>query len=100
MKITICRNWNNPEIQINVSSENISLEMGLADFLHALADEAAEPIAASIAGAAGNPSFWFTKEVLTSNLIKSLESADVHAVLVRAANQVIEKVKQETRKIM
>ena len=100
MKITICRNWNNPEIQINVSSENISLEMGLADFLHALADEAAEPIAASITGAAGNPSFWFTKEALTRNLVKALEGADAHAEFVKAANRIVERIKRETTKVM
>lgn len=99
-KITICRNWNNPEIGIGITSESISVEISLDDFLWALADEAAEPIVASIAEAAGNPAFWFTKESLTSNLIKSLESADVHAVLVKASNQVIEKVKQETSKVV
>ena len=52
MKITICRKWNNPEIRINVSDEDISIEISLADFLYALADEAAEPIAESIAQAA------------------------------------------------
>ena len=100
MKITICRKWNNPEIRINVSDEDISIEISLADFLYALADEAAEPIAESIAQVAGNPSFWFTKEALTNNLVKSLESADVHSVLVKAANQIIEDVKKETTKVI
>ena len=98
--VTICREWNNPQIKITVSNKNISLEMTLDDFLIALADEAAEPIVESIAENAGNPSFWFTKEALTKNLVKALEGNIAHAEFVKAANRIVDKVKSESTKIM
>lgn len=98
--VTICREWNNPQIHITVSNKDIALEMTLDDFLIALADEAAEPIVESIAGNAGNPSFWFTKEALTKNLVKALEGNIAHTEFVKAANRIIDKVKLESTKVM
>ena len=99
-KIMICRKWNNPQIGITVSNQEISLEMSLDDFLVALTDEAAEPIVESIASSAGNPAFWFTKEALTRNLVNTLEGASVHLELVKAAERIISAVKNETTKVM
>lgn len=99
-KLTICRAWNNPQIRITVTNEEISLEVSLEDFLVALADEAAEPIVESVAQSAGNPAFWFTKEALTTNLVKALESNTAQTEFFKAANRVIDKIKQESSKVM
>ena len=98
--VTICREWNNPQIRITVNNQLISLEMSLDDFLLALADEAAEPIVEKIAESASNPTFWFTKEALTRNLVKALEGADAHAEFVKAANRIVERIKRETNKVL
>lgn len=37
--VTVSRKWNNPQIYINVTSEEIELSMSLDDFIVALADE-------------------------------------------------------------
>lgn len=99
-KITICRKWNNPQISINLTNEAISLEMSLDDFLVALADEVAEPLVNTIAQEAGNPSFWFTKNVLTKNLVKTLEGNTAHKHFVEATSRIIDTVKQETSKVI
>ena len=99
-KITICRKWNNPQITITVTSEDISLEMSLEDYLVALADEVAEPLVQSIVDDVGNPTLWFTKEALSRNLIKALEGNKAHEHLVQATERVITKVKQETSKVV
>ena len=99
-KITICRKWNNPQIGITVTDQDISLEMSLDDFLVALTDEAAEPIVESIAASAGNPAFWFTKEALVRNLVNTLEGQAVHLELVKAAERIISDIKKETSKVM
>ena len=98
--VTICREWNNPHISITVTDQNIAMEMSLDDFLIALADEAAEPIVENIAANSGNPTFWFTKDVLTKNLVKALEGNVTHLELVKAANRIIDKVKLESVKVM
>ena len=74
-------------ISISVSNDSISLEMTLEDFLIALSDEVAEPLAASIAEGAGNPAFWFTKKALTDNLVKALESKLALEHFIEATNK-------------
>ena len=99
-KVTICRKWNHPMISISVSNDSISLEMTLEDFLIALSDEVAEPLAASIAEGAGNPAFWFTKKALTDNLVKALESKLALEHFIEATNKIIGVVKSETNKVV
>ena len=99
-KVTICRQWNNPQIAITVSNESLSIELSLDDFLIALADEVAEPLVESIATKAGNPSFWFTKEAVTKNLVQAIEGEEARKHFLSAAHQIIEKIKQETSKVV
>lgn len=99
-KITICRKWNNPQINIKLTDDEISMEMSLEDFLVALTDEVAEPLVRDIAENAGNPLFWATKQALTDNLVKAIESKNAVKLFVEAANRVTEAVKLETSKVM
>ena len=98
--ITVCRQWNNPQISISINRDGLTMSLTLEDFLRALVDEVAEPLVANIAAEAGNPAFWFTNEALTKNLVKALESTQAHQQFVEAADKIIERVKMETAKVM
>lgn len=98
--ITILRKWGNPEIFIELTDQGISIELTLAQFIRALADEVAEPLVETIANDAGNPSLWFTKEALRKNLVQAIEGEKAHQHFVDAASHIISAVKQETVKVM
>lgn len=98
--ITILRKWNYPHITIEVTEEGISLELSLDDFIKVLADEVAEPLVETIAEDAGNPTLWFTKEVLKKKLVAAIESEKAHQHFVDATNRIVTAVKAETVKIL
>lgn len=97
--ITILRKWNNPTIQIQVTSEAIGLTMSLDDFIVALADEAAEPLVRQAVQDAGNPSLLFTNAQLEKRLIATIESKKAHSIFAEATERIIEGVKAETNKL-
>jgi hypothetical protein len=99
-KITVLRRWNNPLIEINVTKELISASMSMDDFIHAMTDEAAEPMVKQIVQDAGNPSLLFTNAQLEARLVKAIESDKVRAIFAEAADRIVEAAKQETSKVM
>lgn len=98
--VSIVRKWNNPEIIISVTGESMQLDMSLTDFVYALTDEVAEPLVDGIAKEAGNPAFWFTREALTRNLIRAIEGDLVRQQFVEATARIVDRVKQETTKVL
>lgn len=96
--VTVIRKWNNPSIEIRLSNDSLELDITLEDFLIALADEVAEPLVSGIAEEAGNPSFWFTKEAVTKNLLKAIEGKGANQYFAAAAERVINRIKQESVK--
>lgn len=99
-KLTIIRKWNNPQILISVSNEQISLEMSLDDFIRALTDEVAEPLVESIAATAGSPGFLFTNAQLQKRMVNAVESDKAQALFKEAAERIITEVKKETVKVV
>ena len=73
--ITISRYWNNPSISITVNIDGISLEMKLTDFIEALKAEI------------GSVTTTFTRQQFSLKMDKAVES-------------VVEKVKQESLKVV
>lgn len=99
-KVTIMRKWNNPQISIAVTDEEIKMEISLKDFLEALVDEAAEPFVSMVATDAGSPALLMTNKQLQDKLVSVIESDKVNGVFVEAAERVIDAIKQETTKVM
>lgn len=98
--VTILRKWNNPSIEIRLSSEQLEIDMALDDFLLALTDEAAEPLVRQAVQDAGNPTLLFTNSQLERRLVYAIEGNKAQTILIDAANRVIEAVKGETSKVM
>lgn len=73
--VTITRHWSSPEIAIKISDELISLSISLEDYEKALAEEL------------GNPALLLTNKQLKDKLIL-------------ASRKVIEKVKEESAKVV
>ena len=73
--VTVTREWHNPQINIHVTHLDIKLDITLDDFLKAIVEEA------------GNPTMLLTKAQLLARLEK-------------AAEVVVDKVKQESIKIV
>lgn len=55
--VLISRNWDKPEIKIQVTDKGIGLEMSLSDFINSIALEI------------GNPTLLFTTDQLRRNLL-------------------------------
>ena len=55
-KVIVSRKWNSPEILVEVTSDGISLEMSLANFLESVVSEA------------GSPAFVFSQATLLQKL--------------------------------
>ena len=98
--VTILRKWNNPKIEIQVSSDSIQVSMTLDDFVRALTDEVAEDLVSMIAKDSGNPTFLFTKAQLEKHMIDSIEGASAQKLFLQATDRIIEAVKGETTKVM
>lgn len=73
--ITVSRKWNNPEIKICVTNEEINLEMSIEDFKEALIQEI------------GSVSLVFTEKQLRERVTKSI-------------NNVIQGIKEESIKVV
>lgn len=73
--VVVGRKWNNPEIEISVTEEEIAIKMSLKDFLHALSIEM------------GNPTLLVTKNALR----KSMQSS---------SDVVVKGMKQETNRVV
>ncbi len=95
-KVVIARKWNNPVIRLTVETDGISVEMELADFVAAMADESAELLVLHIAQAAPNPSLWFTKERLSKELVKALKSVEARMIYSDAATNIVTEAKKQT----
>jgi hypothetical protein len=98
--VTILRKWNNPYIEIRLSSEELEIDMSLDDFLLALTDEAAEPLVKQAVQDAGNPTLLFTNAQLERRLVESIEGKKAQTIFMAAASRVIDAVKGETSKVM
>lgn len=99
-KITILRKWNNPQIEINVTNEAISISMSLGDFVRALTDEVAEVLVTDVAKAIGNPALLMTAGQLERKMVAAVESKRSQAIFAAATERIIERVKEETAKVM
>jgi hypothetical protein len=99
-KVTILRKWDNPEIVVNVEDSGIGIEVSLDSFITGLVSEVTRPLVEGIAQDAGNPTLWFTKESLTKNLIKAIQSDKAKQCFVEAADNVLKTIKAETSKVM
>ena len=97
--VTILRRWNNPRIEITVSSEAIALAMTLEDFVRALTDEVAEKVVMEAVQAAGNQTLLFTNAQLERRLLAALEGEKAQQIFIEATERIIEAVKQETVKL-
>lgn len=73
--VVISREWSNPEIRVSVTDEGIAVMMRLDEFMDAVASEA------------GNPAMLLT----AAGLKRRLEAA---------AQAVVDKMKQETQRVM
>jgi hypothetical protein len=71
--VVISREWTNPEIRVSVTDEGIAVMMTLDRFMEAVVQEA------------GNPALLLTSDGLRKRL-------------VAAAQTVVDKMKQETRR--
>lgn len=98
--VMICRRWNNPEIEIRIDHLEVEIGMSMNDFITALADEAAEPLAASIAGNAGNPFLLLTSAQLVDRIVAAVESGPARDIFAAAAERVFSGMKAETAKVM
>lgn len=98
--VTILRRWGNPVIEIEVTGEDISLRIGLDDFIKALTDEVAEPIVRQAVMAAGSPALLFTSAQLERRLVEAIEGAEAHAIFVAATQRIVEAVKAETARLV
>lgn len=99
-KVTILRKWNNPEIRLSVTTDGISISMNLPDFVRALADEVAEPTVRQITEDAGNIALLFTNGQLQKRMVDSIEGEKVQVIFANAANQIIERMKAESSKLL
>lgn len=98
-RVVIARKWLNPQIEINVNIEGISIGMDLRDFLHALADEAAEKLVANAVSKAGNPTFWFTSAAAQRKVVEALESDEAVRIFEEAAAEIVAEIKKLTVRI-
>jgi len=73
--VTISRYWRRPHIEVEVTTKKLELRMAMTDFRAALVEEL------------GAPWSWMTKKQLD-------------AKLQTAIDKVVEKVKQESAKVM
>lgn len=73
--VVISRCWDNPSISIKVTDKEIGIEMNLADFITALAQEV------------GSPALLFMQQTLLE-------------YMRLASERIIESMKQETAKVM
>lgn len=78
----------------------VGISMDIRDFMFALADEAAEPMAEVIAGDAGNPFLLMTTAQLKKRLVSSVESDSVRQVFEQAAEKIFSAMKAETAKVV
>ncbi len=99
-KVTILRKWDNPQITINVTNEEISLEMSLDAFVRALTDEVAEPLVKDVSQLIGNPTFLVTNAMLQKKMVYAIESQRTQAIFIEATQRIIEEIKKETVKVM
>lgn len=99
-KITILRKWNNPEIKVSISSEDIAISINLEDFVRALADEVAEPTVKQIAEDAGNVALLMTNAQLQKRMVSSIEGQKVQDIFLSAMKEIIEQAKAETSKVI
>ena len=99
-KITILRKWNNPEIKVSITSEEIAISINLEDFVRALADEVAEPTVKQIAEDAGNVTLLITNAQLQKRMIASIEGQKVQNIFLKAMKDIIEQAKAETSKVI
>lgn len=99
-KITIIRKWNNPEIKVSITSEEIAISINLEDFVRALADEVAEPTVKQIAEDAGNVTLLITNAQLQKRMVSSIEGQKVQDIFLKAMKDIIEQAKAETSKVI
>jgi hypothetical protein len=97
--LVISKKWSNPRIEMSIDDEGISIKMSVDDFVAALADEAAEPLAMSLVERMGNPTFWFKRDHINSALAAALENADSRGIFAQAAERVFREVKGHSREI-
>ena len=71
--VTVSRKWNNPQIHINITNDEIALSIALDDFLVALADE-------------------------IGSVALTVRDATFRKKLAEAAERVVSGVKDESRK--
>jgi hypothetical protein len=98
--LLISRKWNHPKIFIEMEHEGIQIGMSVADFVTALADEAAEPLAAQIAGSAGNPFLLMTNAQLVARIVAAVEGEAARRIFADAAERVFSGVKAETAHVV
>lgn len=98
--VLICRKWNSPEISITMDKRGIEVSMSIHDFVTALADEAAEPLAAQVAGNAGNPFLLLTNKQMVARIVSAVESEAMRDILSESARRVFAGMKAETAKVM
>ena len=99
-RVVIVKRWNNPQIDISIDREGIEIGMSVQDFVTGLADEAAELLAAEIAGKAGNPLTLMTNAQLVQRIVSAVESDSARKIFTDAANRVFSAMKAETVKVV
>lgn len=99
--VVISRDWDNPQINIDITDESIGIKMRLDDFIPALVAELdAAALVAGMVTEIGNPTTLVTKAQLASALTDAIASSGLAARLGIAASNVVASLKRETTRVV
>ncbi len=101
--VTISRKWHNPQIEITLTNEAISLEMQMDDFVEALKKELdTEKFVAAIKESIGSITWVVKKETFGKMMdAAATEAKDaLHGALEAAIERIVSGVKRESAKVM
>ena len=105
--VTVSRRWDNPQISISITGDEIALSMALADFLTALRQEIDLQIPAfldTIKQQIGSVTWVFTQATFDATFAKAVNATTEQGILDKifqdAADKVVKGIKEESVKVV
>jgi len=95
-KLVISKQLNGGAITVSISNSELSLSVGLEDFLLAVAQESRKPLASDATRNAGNPTLLITNAQLLAKVESSLVAEDVFKTLYDASQVVLRSIKNSS----